>query len=186
TKNLFDIAIEDHSVIKSLWKRFQEEKSDNERQKIANTILREVSIHSATEEIIVYPLVEKHLAEGKDTADHNRNEHLQIKKDLYKLDSMKIGDEGYNELLKKVMDEFYEHSTKEETDLFPQLTKAIGSDELQKLASDFEKTRHTVPTRAHPFAPDKPPKETIVGTATAPIDKALDETREFVEVHRSV
>ncbi|CAG8606829.1 16953_t:CDS:2, partial [Funneliformis caledonium] len=178
--------IEDHSIIKTLWKRFNDEKDDNERQKIANTLIREISLHSATEEIVLYPLVEKHMDDGKKFADHNREEHLQIKKDAYKLDTMKLHDEGYTDLMSKIMKEFDEHSTDEEENQFPLLKEKVGSEELQKLAAEFEKTRKMVPTRPHPFAPDQPPKETIVGTATAPIDKARDETREFVDVNRCV
>ncbi len=62
-----------------------------------------VSVHSATEEIVVYPLIEKRFNEGAKVADHSREQHLQVKKDLYQLDKMKVTDEGYEKLLTKTM-----------------------------------------------------------------------------------
>jgi len=184
-KNLIEEAIKDHRVIKDLWKRFEKEKNNNERQKIANTIIREASIHSAAEEIIVYPLLEKYFTSGEDVANHSRSEHLQLKKDLHQLDSMKVTDPEYDQLFTKAMKEFERHASEEEGDSFPQLRKAIGSEEqLDKLGVEFEKTRPKVPTRPHPSAPDQPPFETIAGMATAPLDKGRDMAREFVKTIR--
>ena len=43
----------------------------------------------------------------------------------------------------------------------------------------FTRTKHFIPTRSNPSAPDKPPFETAVGMLTAPIDKLRDAFAKF-------
>ncbi|RIB25203.1 hypothetical protein C2G38_2166571 [Gigaspora rosea] len=184
TKDLISEVIEDHNVVKDLICRYRKETDPKEQQKIANTIVRELSVHSATEEICAYPLIEKHLSDGKKIADKNREEHLQLKKDLYQLDSMKVPDEGYGDLFKRVIEEFEHHIQEEEKETYPKLKASLADDLLMKEGEKYEKTRNSVPTRPHPSAPDKPPFETAVGMVQAPVDKTYDQVRDFVETNR--
>ncbi|CAG8438457.1 1594_t:CDS:2 [Diversispora eburnea] len=149
-KDVISEIIEDHKIIKNLWQRFEGETNNRESQKIANTIIREIAIHSHCEEIHVYPLLENHLPNGKEVADHNREEHLQIKNDLAKLDGMNVVDSGYKNLFDKVMKEFEKHVEEEENDIYPKFKESISTDLLNELGEN-----------PHPSAPDKPPAETI-------------------------
>lgn len=74
-----------------------------------------------------------------------------------------------------------QHIREEETDDLPALEKAIDSDVSGSLARSFGRTKHFVPTRSHPGAPDRPPYETAVGMMTTPIDKLMDMFRKFPE-----
>ncbi|CAG8473400.1 2047_t:CDS:2 [Diversispora eburnea] len=175
-------AREDHSIIRHLGERFDKEMDNHEKQKIANTVI--LAIHSHTEEIIVYPEL-KILHDGENLADHSREEHLEIKKDLSKLDEIKVSDIGYNELFKKIMKTFDKHAREEENEIFPGLANEIHENKRKELGRKFIITRSTVPTRPHPSAPDKPPMEIAVGLATAPLDKLRDAPRDYVEIDRS-
>ncbi|CAG8503097.1 2615_t:CDS:2 [Ambispora leptoticha] len=181
SKDVFAQVKEDHSVVKQLYERFKNENDEHERQKIANTIIREVSIHSATEEIVLYPAFEEYLPNGREFADHARKEHLDIKNVMYELDKMKVSDAGYVPKLDSAMEEFIHHAREEEEDNIPKLQNYLSQEKIQALGKSWHNTRPVVPTRPHPGAPDKPPAETIVGAATAPADKLRDATREFVE-----
>ncbi|KAG9307458.1 hypothetical protein G9A89_017288 [Geosiphon pyriformis] len=186
SQDVFSQLKEDHQIVRDLYQRYLKESSDEERQKIANTIIREVSVHSTTEEIVLYPAFEEALPDGKQFADHSRKEHLDIKKNLYDLDGMKVTDSGYKEKLGATMEEFDKHAKEEEEEKFPQFRKAVSEEKLQELGKKWINTRPLVPTRPHPSAPDKPPAETIAGATQAPIDRLRDAPREFVEVSRSV
>ncbi|RHZ76120.1 hypothetical protein Glove_203g52 [Diversispora epigaea] len=177
-------AKEDHSIIRNLGEKFDKERNNHEKQKIANTFIREIAVHSHTEEMIIYPEF-KILNNGENIADHSREEHREIKKDLSKLDGMKVSDIGYNELFKKIMKTFDKHAREEENEIFPKLANAIHESRRKELGRKFIITRPTVSTRPHPSAPDKPPMEIAAGLATAPIDKLRDATRDFVEINRS-
>ncbi|CAG8480134.1 6306_t:CDS:2 [Cetraspora pellucida] len=171
-KDIISEVLEDHNVIKDLNSRFMKEANPTEQQKIANTIIREIAIHSSTEEICAYPLIEKHIQDGKKIADKSREEHLQLKKDLYELDKKKINDEGYKALLEKIIGEFENHIKDEENEIYPKLKASLTDKILMEEGEKYEKTRNT------------PPLETAAGIAQAPIDKGLDKLRDFVETIR--
>jgi len=161
-----------------------------------------VAIHNTTEEIILYPAIEKvailpstslllnadgiflrqYLEDGKAIAEENREEHRQVKIDLNKIDAMQRHDPTFKELLEKAVTEFDSHAQKEETDVLIRFKEATPEEERNRLGEEFVAQRSMVPTRAHPSAPDKPPMETAVGAAVMPVDKTKDKGRMFAEI----
>jgi hypothetical protein len=121
------------------------------------------------------------LPNGKALADHAREEHLQVKKDLYELDKTPIDNGDFSTMLKKIMDELNHHIEEEETQLIPLFRKNASSEVLQNLAKEWYTKQKLVPTRPHPDAPDRPPMETVAGLMAAPLDKAKDLMRDFPE-----
>ena len=60
-----------------LYKRARERGDVGAQTRWAHQLRWEIARHAVGEEIIVYPLMEKHLgAEGRKLADHDREEHL--------------------------------------------------------------------------------------------------------------
>ncbi|GBC44646.1 hypothetical protein RIR_jg15720.t1 [Rhizophagus irregularis DAOM 181602=DAOM 197198] len=174
-RNLIEEAIRDHRVIKDLWGRYQKEANRNERQKIANTIIYEFAVHTATEDIVLYPVLEKYYP---NIVKHNHADHHHIKEALHKLFSMKISDHGYDDILAKAIKEFEEHAAREECDHFPKLKEAIGNDkQLIKLGEEFEKIRSKVSTQSHLTTHDK--MESAICMAAAPLDKIFNSSPSF-------
>ncbi|KAJ3342815.1 hypothetical protein HDU93_000945 [Gonapodya sp. JEL0774] len=148
------------------------------KDRIANTIIREVAVHSTVEEIVVYPVIEKTM--GKEHADRLRAEHQEVKGNLYSFDTNKEPS-----LLSKIMTELRQHIDYEEQQEVPALMKQLSADQDRSLVTQWDKTRPTVPTRPHPSAPDKGGfTEVAAGMTAKPLDAAKDLTRQFVEVVR--
>lgn len=80
-----------------------------------------------------------------------------------------------------LMDQLAAHIHTEETVDLVKLEGAITPDESARLAQSFGRTKHFVPTRAHPSAPDRPPYETAVALLTAPLDALQDLFRRWPE-----
>lgn len=72
-----------------------------------------------------------------------------------------------------------QHIAEEEKEDLPALERCIDEDAGEGLAKSFARTKHFVPTRSHPSAPDKPPYETAVGMMATPIDKLMDMFKKF-------
>ena len=73
----------------------------------ANQLRWEVARHAAGEEIVVYPLMEKHLgAEGTRLADEDRAEHQTVKELLYQLESLSAGTDQFDTKLKAIVRTF--------------------------------------------------------------------------------
>lgn len=106
-----------------------------------------VSVHSAAEEIVLYPAIEKHLGDyGQNIADKSREEHLTVKNVLYELDRMNHEEAGFHEKLAQCFTEFDRHAQDEEQQHLPQLRRVLDDEALQALGHEFDRTKKIAPT----------------------------------------
>lgn len=171
----------DHQEMYEYYDNYLVAKGDIDTQaRWAHQLTWEIARHATGEEIVVYPLMEKHLgAEGRQLADHDRADHQVVKELLYKLGGLSAGTVEYDDTVKQVMDHLRPHNDSEETVDLPKLEAKLGDELSEKSARDFELTKKFVPTRPHPSAPNKPPYETLVGFLVTPIDKLRDMFTKF-------
>ena len=127
------------------------------------------------------PLPHFSLPKGQEMSDHALAEHLEMKQDLKRLDNMGINHEGFDTLLRKIMDELKHHIKDEEDSFLPVLRQCAPQSVLQEMAKQWYAKVDSVATHPHPSAPDKPPFQAIVDKMAAPFDKARDLGREFPE-----
>jgi hemerythrin superfamily protein len=172
-------VLDDHKEIKGCYDKIKA-LPDREAQPWFHQLMWTIARHSAAEEIVVYPMLEKTGPIGLELADKSRNDHQGVKEMLCALDGVEITPVSRVKI-DQMMTDLLEHIQMEEDvggDL-DQLRKGISVEELMKAGSSYERTKMLVPTRAHPNAPDKPPFETVVGLLTAPLDKLKDVFRSF-------
>jgi len=65
--------------------------------------------------------------------------------------------------------------------LFDQARKALKPTEMEEMAERAEQLRKAGPTRVHPFAPDTPPLNVLVGVPVAVFDRVVTTARQVVE-----
>jgi len=176
-RTIIDILKKDHSVVADLHSQFQTQRDPFERQRLANELIRSLSIHDAIEGMVLYPHAQKRL--GDSAANKPLDQHRKVREDLYRLDQMKVEDSGYDSLLNSIMTAVTQHVHEEETQLFPRLEAADSVADLQKLGERIQMARKAAPTRPHPSAPDTMPGIAIAGALAAPIDRLHDQGREF-------
>jgi len=174
-----DAIIEDHKELKSYYDKIMNSSDPKVQTEFQNQFVWELARHSIAEEIVVYPAMEKHVPNGKDMAEKDRQEHRAVKEKLYEFQGMKPDQPEFKPTLKSLMDDLSQHIKEEEQDDLPALEKALADADSESLASSFERTKMFVPTRSHPSAPDRPPFETAMGMLAAPMDKLMDMFRKF-------
>ncbi|KAF8810564.1 hypothetical protein BYT27DRAFT_7091551 [Phlegmacium glaucopus] len=176
SKTLLHAVAEDHQEMYAYYNEYLGNAHDAEAQgRWARQLTWEVARHAVGEEIVVYPLMEKHLGEeGKKLADEDRKDHQYVKERLYTLEGLTPGTPEHASLLKDIMDHLKPHNENEEQRDLPLLEKVLGTDNSEKAAVSFTRTKKFVPTRPHPSAPNKPPFETLAGLMAAPVDKLKD------------
>lgn len=96
----------DHNEVRDLYNRYKGSTDISQKRELLNSLIRELAVHSVSEEINVYPRMESIFPNGKQIADHSREEHQELKNLLYKIDKMSIEDPGLNGCLKDLMDHF--------------------------------------------------------------------------------
>jgi len=183
---LLDVCNEiklDHDNVRDLFRRFKASTSDQEKRAIANTLIREMAIHSDAEEVSVY----NHFASVGlgDTAEHNKEEHAEVKKLLYEADATDAAHENYDEILSRAVTAFIEHAKEEEDVQFSKIRAAISPSDNDKLAKEFLAARGKVPSRPHPSAPQTGGiGQKVVGMQGQISDKLVEmvQGREFAPV----
>ncbi|KAG8955338.1 hypothetical protein FRC04_008689 [Tulasnella sp. 424] len=167
---------QDHRELEEYYNKYQAATTEKEQTEWANQFRWELARHSAGEELVVYPALEKHLgAEGKKIAEEDRAEHQTAKELLYQLERTNVTDSNYEALFQKLVEDLRVHMRSEEENDLVKLEAAIPREESQALARSFQRTKAFVPTRAHPGISDKGGLfESAAGLAAAPIDKLRD------------
>ncbi|KAI0781893.1 hypothetical protein C8Q75DRAFT_728365 [Abortiporus biennis] len=183
---LLDVTREikvDHDNVRDLFERYKAATDINEKRVIANTLVREMAIHGDSEEIAVYNHFES-FGLGN-TAEHNKEEHAQVKKAVYEADSANIESGDYDSIITKAVTTFLEHAQEEEEEQFSKIQEALTPEQSDKLAREFLKARTTVPTRPHPWAPQTGGlAQKAAGIQGKVHDKVIEtvEGREFVSL----
>ncbi|XP_055332480.1 uncharacterized protein LOC129584353 isoform X2 [Paramacrobiotus metropolitanus] len=172
-------VLDDHSEIKHAYERLQQLQGE-EADKWFNQLIWSIAKHSAAEELIVYPMLDKLGGRGKALAEKSRQDHQKTKEVLCELDGKKVTPD-VRKKIEQMMSELLEHIGMEEGkdgDL-EVIRQGIAPDELMDAGKQYERTRMFVPTHPHPNAPDKPPFENVAGLLALPMDKLRDLFRSF-------
>ena len=75
---IIDTIKTDHRKIEDYYSNVLNSTSDKEKVQWQNQFTWELARHSIAEELVVYPQLEKKLADGRGMADKNRNEHQSV------------------------------------------------------------------------------------------------------------
>jgi hemerythrin superfamily protein len=166
----------DHKTVEALFKKFQKAgpTAHKTKQELVEKIIEELSIHAAIEEQVLYPAARQAVPESEDDVLEALEEHHIVKWVLSELDGMKATDERFTAKVTVLIENVRHHVEEEESELFPELRKAMKRKELEELAQAMEAAKKVAPTHPHPRAPDTPPGNLVAGAAAGAIDKAQD------------
>ncbi|KGO76824.1 hypothetical protein PITC_089420 [Penicillium italicum] len=174
TPRIIDTIKKDHREIESYYGKIITSKDEDEQTRFQNLFTWELARHSIGEELIVYPLFEKLLSDGVAMANKDRDQHLEVKKQLKAFQNMTPSNTQFVPAIRELMENLAEHIKEEESYDLPKLEEALSQEDSEGYSKSFGRTKMFVPSRSHPSAPDKPPYETAVGLLAAPIDHLAD------------
>jgi hemerythrin superfamily protein len=181
--NAISLLEKDHRNVEAIFQELVELKggeSPKRKRELCEKLVRELSIHSAIEEMIFYPEVKKNVAAAKELVLESLEEHNVIKWELDALQSMKIGDERLDAKIKVLRDAVMHHVVAEENDLFPKVRQAVQASILNDIGKRLEQVKRIAPTHPHPRAPNKPPANVVIGMGASVMDRAMDAVRSTV------
>jgi hemerythrin superfamily protein len=170
----------DHRAVEQLFKKFEraaKAEKDAEMKRCVREIVKELSIHAAIEEQILYPALRRAQPKGEDDVLEALEEHHLVKLTLAELDKMSPKDERYEAKVTVLMENVRHHVEEEEHDLLPRLQKALDAKTRKELGDLIMKAKKAAPTRPHPGAPDTPPGNIFSGAVAALYDRSRDMIR---------
>jgi hemerythrin-like domain-containing protein len=165
---------QDHRVVKGLFRRFEAASTRSERQKLAEEIIEELSVHAVTEEQLLYPALRARDRRMEESVLNAMEEHHAVKLILAELDDMKADDERFAAKMHVVQESVLMHIEEEENELLPRIEKLFDQEESKVLAEAIVVMKQIAPTHPHPTAPDKPPAGLIAGMVAKLSDTGKD------------
>jgi len=170
----------DHRTVEQLFKRFERaarSEKDGEMRRCAREIVKELSVHAAIEEQILYPALRRAQPKGEDDVLEALEEHHLVKLTLAELDKMGPKDERFEAKVTVLMENVRHHVKEEEQELLPRIQKALDARARKELGDLMAKAKKAAPTRPHPGAPDTPPGNIFSGAVAALYDRSRDMIR---------
>ena len=114
---------EDHRTVEKLFKDFEGAKGEGRKQKLAQEICLELSVHAAIEEEIFYPACKGKIED--DLLKEAYVEHDAAKVMIAEISANEAADDDFFDAKVKVlMEEIEHHVEEEEKELFPEVRKA--------------------------------------------------------------
>ncbi|MFB7861606.1 MULTISPECIES: hemerythrin domain-containing protein [unclassified Streptomyces] len=138
---------DDHKTVEKLFKQFEKtgDEDTDERRKIADQVIEELTVHAWIEEQIFYPAARE---AAPDTTDHileSIEEHHAVVWMLSELKGMDAADERFKAKMSVLMENVRHHVEEEEKEWFPDVRKAMGRNRLTELGERLEAEKPKAP-----------------------------------------
>jgi len=113
-----DMLRKDHKELTGLFEEFEQAEDATIKQRIVETVLRELDMHSKLEEALIYPAI-RHEIDDDDLMDKALEEHHVVHGLLGELKKMKPSDERYDAKFAVLAENVRHHIKEEESEMFP-------------------------------------------------------------------
>jgi hemerythrin superfamily protein len=126
---------DDHKTVEKLFKQFEKagEDAPEQKRKLVDSIIEELTIHTYIEEEIFYPAARTAAPETKDHVLESVEEHHVVVWLLSELAGLDPSDETFDAKVTVLAENVRHHVEEEEEDWFPEVRKAMGRKRLQEL-----------------------------------------------------
>jgi hemerythrin-like domain-containing protein len=181
--NALTLLKQDHGNVEEFFHRFETASPDDfdELGRVRDLVLEHLSRHAAAEEQVFYPAIRERLSEQDAfTVLEGLEEHHVVKATLAELEKLAPAHERFRPKMTVLIESVRHHVEEEENTLFPKVRDAFTVEELNTMGERLEGAKAVAPTRAHPFLPDKPPFNILLGVPVAIIDGAVTAGKEAV------
>lgn len=173
TPDAIELLTTDHAEVEQMFRQIESLPEGDARGQLVTEVVRELSVHAAIEEQVLYPAMRKALPDGETLVQEAIDEHQRVKETLATIEKAGTPTER-DPYLVTLMGNVRHHVDEEETELFPKLRASVTTSELQEMGSKLVGAKKLAPTHPHPHAPNTPPGSIVGGAAAALMDKARD------------
>jgi len=163
---------QDHREVDELFARLERSSGTRRKEQVRDAIVEALSRHAAIEETVFYPAVREDVRGADSTVLESLEEHHVVKLVLREVEDMDPSDERFMAKMTVLKENVKHHVKEEENDLFPKVRRSFDRSRLLELGDELQQAKRGAMTRPHPFAPDQPPGNALVGGAVAVVDRA--------------
>jgi hypothetical protein len=117
SSNAIALLKADHKKVKDLFDQFEKAKETEEKQQIAQQVIKELKIHSVIEEEIFYPTVRAEIEE-EDLMNEAEEEHRVAKTLIEELENEDASDDHFDAKFMVLAENVRHHIKEEESEMF--------------------------------------------------------------------
>jgi hemerythrin-like domain-containing protein len=139
----------DHRTVDQLFRQYESlgNAAPVAKREPVDLMIRELSVHAAIEEQVLYPTVRRELPDGEEMADEALQEHEEAREVLRRLDLMDPSDFEFDSAVTELIKDVRHHVDEEETEMFPKLRSALSRDRLMEMGAQMREAKTTAPMR---------------------------------------
>jgi hemerythrin superfamily protein len=183
--NPIQLIKQDHRTVRGLFRRFANADHHADKQRLAQEIIEELSVHAALEEQLIYPLLEARGRQTQEKVFDALEEHHVVKLVLAELEGLSADSERFDAKMHVIQESVESHIEEEESKLLPRLDAMLDAEDRKMLAASFIEMKQTAPTHPHPNAPDSQPAAMIAGLVAKITDAGKDMMRRIANSDRA-
>ncbi|HAR42859.1 MAG TPA: hypothetical protein DCS07_09565 [Bdellovibrionales bacterium] len=143
--NAIELLKSDHRKVQAFFDEMDQTEETTLKRRGFMQLKKELDLHMYLEETFVYPLFAE--TDGLvDLIEDSFDDHQEIRS-LLNLDGVRT-DEELDDRVDELMDVVQEHVATEESQLFPQIHKILGSEKLTELGKRLDEERSSPTARA--------------------------------------
>ncbi|KAL2649338.1 hypothetical protein R1flu_017466 [Riccia fluitans] len=182
TDDIIDKIKHDHRELEQYFENYKnatKQGDETEARKWFNQFVWEISRHSVSEELVMYPMLASLGDKGQQLADQSRADHHKIKEFLSEL--QKTSDMNkFDEMMDAMFGNLKDHIKLEEKEDLTYLEQNTEASARETAGKTFALGKNIAPTNPHPEVPEKlVAVEAAVGLLIAPLDKLSDFFKPF-------
>lgn len=173
--NALTLLKQDHQNVEALFQRFEKAGADDaaELRSVADKVIEHLSVHASIEEQLLYPAIREKAPDHEAGVLEALEEHHAVKTLLNELEKMAPTDDRFVAKFQVIVEQVRHHVEEEETELFATVREAFTVQELEELGRSMQQMKQAAPTRPHPFLPDTPPFNILLGIPIAVLDRVI-------------
>lgn len=172
--DVVSILITDHREMMDLIDQIEQSTDPGQRRDLADALIAEVMRHAVAEEMYVYPAIKKHIPNGTDEVEHDKEEHDEIVQVMKQLEDADASEPAFMQRVQQLKEKLDHHANDEESDQFPKLRSHVPAFDLIDMGEKVVNAKKLAPTRPHPSAPHSELFHKSVGPGVGMIDRLRD------------
>jgi hemerythrin superfamily protein len=134
--NAIELLKAQHRLVDSLFEELEQAEDDDERETVFQRLADNFAAHATIEEEIFYP--QAYGEKTKDLLKEAVEEHLSAKRVIADLLELEPDDDNYAAKIKVLKEQIGHHVEEEEGELFPEVEKQFGREQLEVLGKEME------------------------------------------------
>src|SRR3954449_9278722 len=100
--DVIDVLISDHRDVTALISEIWSVNDPMIRRDLTDTAISELVRHAVAEEMYVYPVMRKYLADGEKAVEHDVEEHKELERVMKELEAVDVSTVEFDEALRRL------------------------------------------------------------------------------------